>query len=40
MAFSGLINELVEITISIDHSISFKDIDMKVLYKHECGMRF
>ena len=40
MAFSGLINELVEITISIDHSISFKDIDKKVLYKYECGMRF
>ena len=38
--FEGLINEIVEITISTGHSISFKDIDKKVLYKYECGMRF
>ena len=38
--FEGLISELVEITISIDHSVSFKDIGKKILYKYECGMRF
>lgn len=38
--FGGLIQETVEITISSEHKVSFKDIDSKTLYQYDCGIMF
>lgn len=38
--FGGLIQEIVEVSISSDNNASFKDIEGKILYKYDCGILF
>lgn len=38
--FAGLIQETVEVTITFDNNVSFKDIATKTLFEYKCRIRF